>query len=283
MAKREINVFSISFLDLLSGALAAVIILFVVIPKMTNQQATAIETLDSLEVQVEELDSLISLARNSIPTEVFEQIQRQVSTLTQTVNELQRQVAQLEEDLRNCRESQQQLQQQLEETQQRLREALERIEQLEEIEQRDPTPPTNNTGPGRVLFGVDAKFAIVITWPDNIDVDLHIVNSANGEKVWYNNLRTEWGVLHSDVTSNPSGEDIFELFYQKEVVPGNYEIYYKLYTTGEQSVSVSGYVSIFPFTAQEHKVELPVTTIRNADDLVRIGTVNLTNTSFTFN
>ena len=37
MKRRETNVFSIAFLDLLSGALGAVIILFVAVPKATNQ------------------------------------------------------------------------------------------------------------------------------------------------------------------------------------------------------------------------------------------------------
>ncbi len=35
MARKEINVFGTSFLDLLSGALAAVIILFVIVPKLS--------------------------------------------------------------------------------------------------------------------------------------------------------------------------------------------------------------------------------------------------------
>jgi hypothetical protein len=37
MQRREINIFSISFLDLLSGALGAVLILFIIIPKMTDE------------------------------------------------------------------------------------------------------------------------------------------------------------------------------------------------------------------------------------------------------
>jgi hypothetical protein len=38
MAKKPIEVFSISFLDLLSGALGAVIILFVFVPKMSQKE-----------------------------------------------------------------------------------------------------------------------------------------------------------------------------------------------------------------------------------------------------
>ena len=36
MAKKDINIFGTSFLDLLSGALASVIILFVIVPKKTS-------------------------------------------------------------------------------------------------------------------------------------------------------------------------------------------------------------------------------------------------------
>ena len=45
MPKKEINIFSISFLDLLSGALGAVIILYIIIPKLNAEE---IELLDEV-------------------------------------------------------------------------------------------------------------------------------------------------------------------------------------------------------------------------------------------
>ena len=45
MARKEINIFGTSFLDLLSGALGAVIILFIIVPKMSVQQQEALQEL----------------------------------------------------------------------------------------------------------------------------------------------------------------------------------------------------------------------------------------------
>ena len=54
MAKREINVFNVSFIDLLSGALGAVLILFIVIPKLTGDIKIIIDQMEQLqELKVE--------------------------------------------------------------------------------------------------------------------------------------------------------------------------------------------------------------------------------------
>ena len=56
MARKEINIFGTSFLDLLSGALAAVIILFIIVPKMTQENIDAIEKVKKIEAVVESID-----------------------------------------------------------------------------------------------------------------------------------------------------------------------------------------------------------------------------------
>lgn len=56
MKRRDLNIFSVSFLDLLSGALAAVIILFIVVPKMTVEEKAAVETMEELELEAEKLE-----------------------------------------------------------------------------------------------------------------------------------------------------------------------------------------------------------------------------------
>ena len=49
MARQEINIFGTSFLDLLSGALAAVIILFIIIPKMTKEDVELLEKVKEIQ------------------------------------------------------------------------------------------------------------------------------------------------------------------------------------------------------------------------------------------
>lgn len=61
MARKEINVFSVSFLDLLSGALAAVIILYIIVPKMSQEQQEAVEQLEELQQQLQQMDSLMAV------------------------------------------------------------------------------------------------------------------------------------------------------------------------------------------------------------------------------
>lgn len=284
MARKEINIFSVSFLDLLSGALAAVIILFVVIPKMTNEQVDAIETLDELNVQVDQLDSLLQLAQNSIPEELYEQIQAQMDQLNQTIEELNEQVRELDRQLSDCNDERAQLQQQLDETRQQLAEAQQQVADLtEQVAELTPQGVDNESGAGQALYGVNSEFSIVITWPDNLDVDLHIINKENGEEVYFDNLNSAWGSLLTDVTSRPEGEDIYELFFQRKIVPGTYDIYYRLYSDVSQSVTVNGYAVLFPFKSNEYKIDFPDKTITHAQDKVKIGTIQLTSNSFTFN
>ncbi|MCB0644939.1 MAG: hypothetical protein KDC44_25005, partial [Phaeodactylibacter sp.] len=85
MAKREVNIFNIAFLDLLSGALAAVLILFIVVPKMDVELVEEIEELHKLEVEVEEVKGMIEELKNSVPKEVLEDLERQFEDLEKKI------------------------------------------------------------------------------------------------------------------------------------------------------------------------------------------------------
>lgn len=284
MARKEINVFSVSFLDLLSGALAAVIILFVVIPKMNSEQVSKIETLDSLNVQVDELDSLLELARNSIPDSIFFELESRMNQLQTTVDSLTRQVQRQTQQLADCEENRQEIQQQLDETRQQLEEAQERIREMEEQQSR--RPPVNNrtvdqtSGVGQSMFGVNAKFAIVCSWPEDLDVDLYMLN-ASGEKVYYGKTSLDFGTYLGDVRQRRPDEDVYEMIYQKEIKPGTYKIYYHLYSSSG-TAEVSGYAVMFPFTAQEIKVNFPIKTIQHTSTLIYIGSLTIEENSFRF-
>lgn len=100
MPKRDVSVFGASFLDLLAGALGAVIILYVIVPKLTAEAMDALEQLESLSVEINDLERIIDEHRSSVPSSVFDEIlerfrslERQISTLREQVEELQRQAA----------------------------------------------------------------------------------------------------------------------------------------------------------------------------------------------
>ncbi len=78
MAKKELQVFSISFLDLLSGALAAVIILFVIVPKMDIKSKDAADALNDLGIEVQDLKEKMQQLENSVDKKVVQQIMNQL-------------------------------------------------------------------------------------------------------------------------------------------------------------------------------------------------------------
>jgi len=80
MRRREINIFSISFLDLLSGALGAVLILFIIIPKMTNESPQTAQNQQQQNTETE----------NDLLRERLEQTRRQLLDTQQELEQVKR-------------------------------------------------------------------------------------------------------------------------------------------------------------------------------------------------
>jgi len=91
--RREINAFSISFLDLLSGALGAVIILYVAIPK--NVQKIEIPQID-LEKEVIKKDNQVLKDQVSEAQKKISELQKQIEEL-QKIKEVSKEVVTIEE------------------------------------------------------------------------------------------------------------------------------------------------------------------------------------------
>jgi hypothetical protein len=263
MARKEISTFSVSFLDLLSGALAAVIILFIIVPKMSSEQAEAAETLENLSVDVSELDSLLKVAQNSMPATLYDQMQQSIAQLEAEISNLESQVADCE---RNRTE--------LAETRQQLESARQRIAELERSQ------PASGNGPGAVIFGLNAELGITCSWPENVDVDLHIKNTATGEWCFFDrgHRNTPFGTLMEDITFRAEGDNRYELIYQDKIVPGSYDIYVHLYSESGNA-TINGYIVIFPYTRNEQKISFGPIQLRNSGTrpaLPRSGVMVLT-------
>ena len=102
MAKKEINIFSISILDILSGALGAIIILYIILPRFnadTLEQVKELESLNATVVQVEQLEYMIDQLKNSVEKELFEKIEAQIKELKETVESLKKEIKTLQSDL----------------------------------------------------------------------------------------------------------------------------------------------------------------------------------------
>jgi multidrug efflux pump subunit AcrA (membrane-fusion protein) len=264
-----------SFLDLLSGALGAVLILFIIIPKMTAEQQNALEQIEQLDVQIEELNSLIEQARNSIPTELFEQIQSQLAELQQTIDDLDRQVQQMQQRIDNLENENRQLREELAETQRQLQQAQQQLAQQQ--------AQNRNIADGKI-FGTNAKLGIICMWPENIDVDLYVKNLATDEICYHGKKNTRFGNLMEDVISRESNDDDrYEVFYQSQIVPGRYLVYVNIYHNASlanaTSATIDGYAVMFPGTANQQKLPFRQIRLTTPGQNVTIGTLEVTTTN----
>ena len=282
MQRKEINAFNVSFLDLLSGALGAVLILFIIVPKMSAEQQTALEELERLQVEAVQLEDLLTQARNSIPAELYEQIQAQMESMQNTIDELRNEVQQMQQRISQLEQRNEQLEQQLQQTQQQLQQAQQQLEQAQQQLQQLQRQ-SQRTGAGEKMFGLSAQLGIVCQWTENVDVDLFVKNpnqSGDDNVCYYRNRNTSFGVLNEDITSRTADDDRYELFYQQRIVPGSYFIWVNIYT-GNNPATVNGYIVMFPGESNEQKIPFPEIRIPGTGYDINIGTLTVTTTQIT--
>lgn len=289
MARKEINIFGTSFLDLLSGALGAVIILFIIVPKMTTHEQETIQELEELNIQISEISSLMEQLENSVPSDLYQQLEQQIeemrntiSSLTAHVESLQERNSSLEEENRNLRQQVQEfevIQRENQTAQERIRHLESRVQELEqELQEMQDTPSEISGG---MIFGTNADLGVVCIWPENVDVDLYVKNTRTGEICFFGNKNHPWGNLLEDVRSHNNGDDRYELFYQKEIVPGEYQISVKIYTNVQAPwngtpATVDGYVVLHPGKRNQKRLKFNTIRLNNTSDTI-IGRLSVTN------
>lgn len=289
MTRKEINIFGTSFLDLLSGALAAVIILFIIVPKMSSEEQNALEEIERLNIQVENLSNLMEQIENSVPQEIYQQLQQQIDELQNTISDLTNQVGNLQSQLaaaqienerlraevKQLRDAQQQ-NEQLQQENQRLQECIRELERQAQ--------QSNQNGQGisdGKVFGMNAQLGVVCIWTENVDVDLY-VKDLNSEMVCYFGAKnTPFGNLNEDITSRESADDDrYELFYQSRIIPGHYQIFVNIYSLSTnwngQPVHVDGYAVIFPGKTNQVKIPFRQIVLTQKGRNVNIGTLIVT-------
>ena len=263
MQRKEINIFSISFLDLLSGALGAVLILFIIIPKMTSEQQNALDEMERLDIQSAELVELLEQVRHSMSEELSDNIHTQISDMRGTIDELSQSISSLRQRLTDSETENSRLRQQLEN---------ERAQ--------------NRNAAGEKFFGVNAQLGIVCIWPENIDVDLIVRDLSTGTIGYYGNTTTSFGILMEDVRERSSTlDDRYELFYQPRIVPGQYQIYVNIYKdaslTHATSATVDGHVVIFPGASNEKKINFRRIQLEKRGENVLVGTLTVSSNDIT--
>ena len=272
MARKEINVFGTSFLDLLSGALAAVIILFVIVPKMSAADQEALREIEEAHAEVTELAEMIQQIENFIPHEQYEAIMQQIEELQHTIDELSEQVAAMQQQMEQTRQENEQLRQQIEQQRQQIAELEEQLSR-------------QSSGQSGKIFGIDAEVGIVCQWHENIDVDLYVINLINNDTCYYHHSGTSFGDLNEDITSHSDGDDRYELFYQQHPIPGRYRIAVNIYQGASldhaSSAHVEGYIILFPGMRNEKKIPYGPITLTTPGQFVNIGTLIITDNNIT--
>jgi hypothetical protein len=102
MARREINVFSVSFLDLLSGALAAVIILFIVVPRIDIGEIQDLPELKELKGSSINLETLLSRIRGSISKTEYSAMEGETRKLQSAIVGVEDQMKELQGRLKRA-------------------------------------------------------------------------------------------------------------------------------------------------------------------------------------
>lgn len=226
MAKKQINVFGASFLDLLSGALGAVIILYVIVPKMDipveeyEEQRRIAEEIAALGISIEEIS-------NMIPQADYDQLLEQLSTIEETNSALQREIRRMETRLEQF-ESFPDQEDLIAELEGQINELEEQIENVRSELSECEAGRADCEEDLEKIEG-DARFLVVVmSWSTaNHDVDLHVVD-PDGNEFMYNSRTFEGveGELTVDNTCGP-GYEVWNIAAPQE---GEYEIYTNLYS-----------------------------------------------------
>ena len=249
-SSREINIFSMSALDLFASALGAFILIAIILfPYFPN-------TGDSPE-RVAEVRAELA------------QVQQE---LQQTEAELQ----QTQADLRECRSEVEQLLDQLQQSQSSLQTCRSELEQIQEdLQQVQSSLPACRSQLAQAETQLDScqeelkrRFLlIIISWNTEDDVDLHIIDPRGRE--YYYAARSFSGSaakLEEDNTTGPGNE----VWLHPEATPGDYRILYKLFSKRGSGVSVRG-----SMLTPEGKTPFPDRFLSREGDKVNIVTVRV--------
>ena len=214
MAKKDINIFGTSFLDLLSGALASVIILFVIVPKKTSSDVEIIEKFKELEVVATEVQDLTAKLKESVPKDVFKEISKEMDELRRKISDLRDKIRSLEEDIKKTTEENKALKQKVEEQTQEIEKLKEQLRDAQiRAKQAERSNSTANTV--EKTLGVFAKFGILLRWEQtDTDVDMGVQRFGESpEQCWRMHASKIWGILGEDVRERVDEDtERFELF-----------------------------------------------------------------------
>lgn len=255
---------STSFLDLLSGALGAVILLFVIVPKTSISELELVEQIRSLEIETSQLDSLLISIKgqdsvillseyNRIVDEVQVQMKKNqvlVESLSKQVDQAQKEIKVLKRKEHTLKVENKELQKQIKkqtksETKQAKPLAAKTSSKSKSTtitQTQSSTTKTVKDTDKQFYFGFESQLSVVINWDTSAyDVDLYLekegsfVDGFNRSKPF-----GKWVRIPKKYLSRPT-----EVIIQKELVPGTYKIHAHLSRPRRDAkVDITGFVAM---------------------------------------
>jgi len=307
--KNKINTMSTSFLDLLSGALGAVILLFVIVPKTSLSELELVEQIRSLDIETTELDSIFSIIQQEEDTisiseykTVIERVQNHLKNSQVIVESLSKQVEEGQKEIKALKRKQHQLHTentQLKTQVKSLPQPSKKVKKKEQVlakmsksnaaQQRQETTPKVKSTDKTFYFGFDSELSIVLNWDTSAtDVDLYL--EKDGTFVdGFNRTKSfgKWVRVPKKYLSKPT-----EVIIQKNLVPGSYKIHAHVSRPrrgGE--ATISGFVAMDLGGTTTQKFDFPKKKMnstappyhKRADGSTVIGTLEVTENSISFN
>lgn len=294
MARREISVFSVSFLDLLSGALAAVIILFIVVPRIDIGEIQDLPELKELKGSSINLETLLSRIRGSISETEYSAMEGETRKLQSAIVGVEDQMKELQGRLKQANNKIDELNKKINDQSEQIKGYKATINDLRDanadLEKRlddqpkksDPiadnpkTPPVDTKDPektptnpstptidtaseiitDKVTLGIQAPFVAVVQYDRKQPVKVNIYLGQEGKTatVDYFNRNASFGKWR-DVSRMYSGMRA-ECVVQDKIEPGEYILYAHLASPrrGANAV-ISGFVGINPAEGRSKKFD----------------------------
>ena len=261
LRSKEINVFSMSALDLFASALGAFILISVVLFPYFPNTGDSQERVDEVKAELEQANA---------------RLQETNAQLEQTSAELEQARAQLDPALEqeleavrgqlgSCRTERREAQAALDSCQAQQRAAASAGSALGACENR-------NQQMQQELQSCEQqqrkKFVlIVISWSTGDDVDLHVIDPAGREFYYEQKFHSgSRAKLEEDNTRGPGNE----IWLHPAAEPGKYKVYFKYYAGSGNSVPVRGAV-----LTPRGRTELPRATLRRVGEKPWVATIEV--------
>jgi len=274
--KKEVNPFSIAFLDLMSSALAAVIILFVIVPKSDIQIDIAETSFSDMKTGFEEVDSIIKSWAAYMSEE-------EIAFILSKTDQLQKNLAEIQESARITQLRLDEAKRENDQLAVRLSLAEKKVSQLQkeipkpvqaksdpkekdapiakatpESTVKEPVTKENKQfdtdGKGDFFFGLDAPVVTMIAWEDNkFDITLHL-KDERGILLDYYSRKTsfgQWVKIPRKFQANPN-----QAIIQNEITPGTYEVHAHMRKPRKgESIKITGFAAITPPEGSPKKID----------------------------